>query len=399
MKCDVSRLFCGSVARMQPDRLLGSVRAKASDFGWALSYPVLLGIAALQEPGPRPLGPLISKTADSFSRIGSIRELSGERVLVLDSKELAIQLVDWRSGKTASVGRLGAGPGEYRAPLKLLPLPGDGTALIDMAAFGQVLVIGPGGERRASIAMPRVPNMRYPDWTDQSGRLYAIASREGKTAGDSANVIRWGLGDRVDTVAALSLSIGVALRSSGPGPAPPFSVHDEWSVAADGRVAVVSPRPYRVTYYETGAERKAGPVHPVEPVAVTEGHKREWLEEAQRPTVALVSVRGGPLTTTWLKPPFHLSPDWPRYLPPFLPGSIWFAPDGMLWVQRTTSFGALPVVDVLDRNGAMVDHIQIPRRSRLLGFGASSVYLARLGDEDLERLERYSFPTLNRRDR
>jgi hypothetical protein len=135
-----------------------------------------------------------------------------------------------------------------------------------------------------------------------------------------------------------------------------------------------------------------GPSLRVDPLPVSEAHKRAWREEAQRPVPALVSTGSGTTETRFLKRPLREPEQWPKLLPPFLPDAVWFASDGRLWVRRTTAAGAPPSFDLIDRAGAVVTRLQLPPRTRVVGFGRNTVYLARIDDDDLEYLERYRLP-------
>jgi hypothetical protein len=43
--------------------------------------------------------------------------------------------------------------------------------------------------------------------------------------------------------------------------------------------------------------------------------------------------------------------------------------------------------DVFDRRGQLVDRVQLPDSTRLVGFGATSIFLARVTDDGLEYLQ------------
>jgi hypothetical protein len=62
----------------------------------------------------------------------------------------------------------------------------------------------------------------------------------------------------------------------------------------------------------------------------------------------------------------------------------------MVWVLRTRAHDdSIPVFDVFDGAGRVVDRVALPKRTRLVGFGAANaVYLARTDDDDLIWLQR-----------
>jgi hypothetical protein len=96
--------------------------------------------------------------------------------------------------------------------------------------------------------------------------------------------------------------------------------------------------------------------------------------------------------------PFEEPEEWPAQLPPFLTtGGFGFAPDGRLWVERTTpNADAQRQYDVLDEQGQLVQRVHAPPGRRLAGFGRRSIYLIRRDDLDLEYVERYSFSFIRR---
>ena len=80
---------------------------------------------------------------------------------------------------------------------------------------------------------------------------------------------------------------------------------------------------------------------------------------------------------------------WPAVKPPFLSGAVQIAPDGRVWVLRTRAHDdSIPTFDVFDAVGRVVERVALPKRTRLMGFGAGVVYLARTDDDDLVWLQR-----------
>ncbi|HEX6314079.1 MAG TPA: hypothetical protein VFZ73_04440, partial [Gemmatimonadaceae bacterium] len=84
---------------------------------------------------------------------------------------------------------------------------------------------------------------------------------------------------------------------------------------------------------------------------------------------------------------------WAEFKPPFATGGVVAAPDQTVWVQRSVTAAATDVVwDVVDRSGRVVRQVLLPKQSRLLGFGASSVYVARIDADDLMYVRRHAMP-------
>ncbi|MBX3147746.1 MAG: hypothetical protein KF785_13350 [Gemmatimonadales bacterium] len=80
---------------------------------------------------------------------------------------------------------------------------------------------------------------------------------------------------------------------------------------------------------------------------------------------------------------------WPAYLPPFVRDAVQFDHAGRLWVHRTSQPGTPETFDVFDGQGALVERVLAPPRTRIVGFGRLHVYLARLDPDHQEFLERY----------
>jgi hypothetical protein len=104
--------------------------------------------------------------------------------------------------------------------------------------------------------------------------------------------------------------------------------------------------------------------------------------------------RGAPPTFQVVRPPPTSEQSWqyPEYLPPFLYDAVWFSPDGVLWVRRTTAPKAPPTFDNIDDTGRLVERIALPPRTKLVGFGAGTVYVVRIDDNDLQYLQRFASP-------
>lgn len=171
-----------------------------------------------------------------------------------------------------------------------------------------------------------------------------------------------------------------------------FASSEQWAVAPDGRVAVVSSDPFRVTYFEQGSPIN-GPLLPFERIAVTARDREAWIAQRQRPQeVVIQRGRDGPRSRVMALPPMPNAPvDFPDYLPPFSGEALHFAPDGRLWIQRTLPVDSLPRYDVIDQRGHLVQRVTLPRRSRVIGFGTSSIYVVRTDENDLQHLQRYEF--------
>jgi hypothetical protein len=61
--------------------------------------------------------------------------------------------------------------------------------------------------------------------------------------------------------------------------------------------------------------------------------------------------------------------DVPDYWPAFDRGGVHPDAQGNLWIQTTAMVAGRPVYDVVNRQGALVDRVQLPSFRAIAGFG------------------------------
>lgn len=357
--------------------------------------------------------------AEPFSRIGGIREQSDGRVVVLDRQEIKLVRIDFKTGRSTTLGRSGQGPGEYTLPISLVALPGDTTVATDMSG-GRLLVITRDSVSGTPLRSKGFDNnkplvTRSQVESDAEGRLYEQADRYRAENGrlmqtQFAGIRRLNRSTGAqDTIGMLSrmmqspLVHPVATKMAAPkngAPAgalamrtqPTFPSVDQWAVAPDGRIAMVTVFPYRVAYYAPNGDSTKGPPIAYTPVRMSAALKAQWKETKLRPVPTLNYGGDGKVTAGKSIPRYEEPAEWPEELPPFLMDAVRFAPDGNLWVERTTAARAPQTFDVIDRSGRVASHVVLPAKSRLVGFGKASVYIVRIDEDDLEHLERHMLP-------
>jgi hypothetical protein len=375
-------------------------------------------VAVLFLPAPilaqssRLLGTPTAEANHEFSRIAGVRELPDGRVLVSDSRDNELQLVDFAARTARQVGRQGAGPSEYARVGGLLALSGGRSLLLD-PGNERMLELGPAG----AITRTLTPSNRSKAggsllgvnlaWdargVDRNDLVYFDQGPPPLKPGESRSVpiVRWNpRSGALETVASYMLSEAmlsqslerqdrnVVLRPRA------WVARPRWVVASDGAIALVEPSPYRVTWI-ANARRSAGPPVAYTPLAVTAADREAFLEE-------LRGVPTGPSGRAYPRPagapaPLHKvggEPLFPETRPPFEGrDAVWMAPDGTVWVSRSRSAtDTLPRFDVFDRSGTRVQEVVVSGARRLVGFGVGTVYLARRDSDDLEHLERYKLP-------
>jgi hypothetical protein len=403
--------------------------------GSVLPGALLLAVSAFPQLGAqtvasRQLGKAEAEFADPFTAISAVRELKDGRVLVVDSRDKVVQLVDLKTGSATKVGREGQGPGEYSLPISIVALPGDSSGIYD-PLNQRYLLIGPDGkpagffssrpeddESRDAAARPgggggagRMMggiNLSPPRGSDRAGNIYVAGppmkfGPDGPVPLDSAPLQRFDRGKKsIQTIGYLKVPKGNTQVSGSAGRmnvrmggANPFAARDDWAVAADGRIAVIHADDYHVEWIAPNGQKTTGPATPYNKTKLTNAHKKWWQETQRRRGGGLMIMNNNGKMSASTAPPPSGPPeerdDWPEYLPPFLGnGSVQVAPNGQLWVLQTAASDDIqPTYDIFDASGKLAARVQLEKRSRVVGFGTNTIYVVRSDEDDLQYLQRY----------
>ena len=360
--------------------------------------------------------------AEPFTQVSGVRELPGGRVLVSDLRDKIVQLVDFATGAARPVGREGQGPEEYLMPAGLYPMP-DGGALLQDFGNRRFLTIGPDGKIGKAISPPQPPAptggaarggglligaLIDARASDGRGNLYfqgmALPGGPNTDPVDSIPIMRWDRAQSVDTVAWLPVTDAMRPQVARSGNAMSVRIGGnrawaqqvQWGVAADGRIALVEPEPYRVTWIQ-GRRRTSGPAVATSPIKVTEADKKEYRDQMAR-TRPIMMTFGGPGGRTATPPPpiaaSQDDPEWPEIKPVFSGRqAVLVSPEGEVWVERLRKAGdPTPLYDVFDGAGRLARQVSLRPQSRVVGFGPGTVYVARSDEDDLQYLGRYRRP-------
>jgi hypothetical protein len=282
-------------------------------------------------------------------------------------------------------------------------------------ANGRIFVINPDGKPGASIRLDENGLLYSTDvlGVDATGRMLLAAERRAARPSDPsvgiADVMRYDQRTgRLDTVATLTKPKGerTAARMLPGGMMQmatnlPLAAQDLAGIAPDGRIVVVRAAPYRIEWIALDGRRTLGPIAAAPEIRITEDEKETFLRSQVRPGAILVRGPSGPpqqpkgrsatpkLSSADLKAMMNPDMTWPRVKPPFLAGAVHIARDGRVWVLRTRAHDdSIPVFDVFDGAGRVIERVALPKRTRLVGFGSGIVYLARTDDDDLVWLQR-----------
>ena len=307
-------------------------------FRLAVAAALVVPVVAIAQK-PFALTKADAEYEEPFTSISGLRELKDGRVLVADARDKTLQLIDMKTGSSTKVGREGQGPGEYALPYRIVPLPGDTSALYDIGNARYLTILPDGktgrefrlesnaagraeggagesgrgaagrgaagrgdadGGRRVVVGGGRggmTMQLSPPRASDVRGNIYfeggAISiGPNGPVSADSAPVMRFDRGtSRTDTVAWVRLAkANTQVSGSGGnvrvmmGGANPLTPRDDWAVLPDGRVAVFRSPEYRMDLYGPNLSMKAGSPAQYEKIRVDNAVKKE-TEEARKRTM------------------------------------------------------------------------------------------------------------------
>jgi hypothetical protein len=367
-----------------------------------------------------------------------VNDQVGRRVLLMDSTLKLLGVVADSTSSTASA--YGPRPGG------LIAYRGDSTLFVDPASLS-MLVIDPAGKIARVMAAPRPSDVQLltggaggtPGF-DAKGRLvYRSFSRPmfgpgGPGAGapalpDSEAIVRFDLASRkLDTAAFFKVyrpKMNVERDSTGGIRATsyinPLPLVDEWAVMADGSVAIVRGRDYRVEFISPDGTATKGDKLPYDWQRLSDDDKAAFIDSTKAAMTRARAaggaagaiggntgfgvgpgggqqmvirmdvdrggpppgaggpgpqiVMGGPPPGGQLLPLNFVSPsELPDYKPVFGPNSVRADADGRLWVRTIPTTATAGVVyEVIDRAGKLADRVLVPNGSVIVGFGAGGV--------------------------
>jgi hypothetical protein len=169
-------------------------------------------------------------------------------------------------------------------------------------------------------------------------------------------------------------------------------------VHSGGRVAVARAAEYRVEWFAgPGKLLAAGEVQRVELIRIDAAERDSFRAARASAPVGGARVGGAPPgDANVVRDSRNLYPD--AVFPPYKPavdgsGAAIMSPGGELWVRRSRRAGDnIMRYDVFDQRGVVQARVTLPRGRTLLAFGATSVYMIRTDENDLQWIERYALP-------
>ncbi len=375
-------------------------RYRAIALGTAYLVGGALAVGAQAIPDVRPIGPVIARTIDSIGAIEAIRVLTDgrvvladpglHRVLIYDSTLTHATLVTdslgpvpfYAGGSTGTRAQIFAkrlstcGDCMSSSPAAtLLPYLADTTLFYDQERG--FIVIDPQGRIARITPAPRGVDattlLQYKGKTDARGRVIfqTEPARTGLSVGplsvDTAPLLRESLtAGRVDTVAFIKVQPQIrvppasfpAAADLGALAAAPFIVEDDWTLLPDATLAIVrAPAFFIDLIAETGA-RTSTPELPATRHRLTDSDRTALADTMRRDRRSSYPI---------------VPEDFPDYRPIFLTGgSTRTDAAGNLWIklyQAPQDDAARPTYMVVDRSGRVLDRVQLPANTTLMGFG------------------------------
>ena len=265
------------------------------------------------------------------------------------------------------------------------------------------------------------------------------------TIPDSAAIVRFDLASRkLDTVTYFKTpKVVMNMTRSAEGQVRmtsitnPLPQGDDWALLPDGTIALVRTRDYHVDFLTPGGTVTSSPKIPFSWERLTDSAKVAFIDSARvaiekqraarvadmagggggvvgpgmritvtadgaggppagpRPSggentnTTVTAGAGGAARDGQLPPLQMVAPsELPDYKPAFAPGSTRVDADGNLWIRTTQNVDGRPVYDVVNRQGALVDRVQLPANRVMMGFGPAGVVYLAVRDNGGVRLER-----------
>ncbi|HUR00199.1 MAG TPA: hypothetical protein VM166_12140 [Gemmatimonadaceae bacterium] len=374
-----------------------------------------------------------SATANAYgARPGGLIPFRGDSTLFVDPASLSMLVIDpnGKMGRVMSVPRANDAGFLIGGPFGF---PGfDQQGRLIYRAPPRINFTGGGGPGR----MPQIP--QPPD----SAAIVRV-----DLATRSVDTLTWFKTPKIQMQMTHTPDGGVRINAS----MNPFPQTDDWAVLPDGTIALVRTKDYHVDFLSPDGKLTSAPKIPFQWERLTDSAKVAVIDSARaalernranaaaggaagaalsgggfavqiggpesraertragapaapapsptaQPGTATITT-GGNTTVTAIGPggaglggpgfmPTMVSPtDLPDYRPAFGPGSIRTDAEGNLWIRTSQNVDARPVYNVVNREGALIDRVQLPKNRVLAGFGTGGVVYLAVRDGTTAHLE------------
>lgn len=387
-------------------------------------------LGAQQLPPVRLIDAPTAQSKHVLGAVSGVRALSDGRLLVNDVLHRQLLLFDSHLASATVVADSVDGANSYGPGAgALVAYVGDSSLFIDPRDLS-MFVIDPKGAIARVAAVPRsqdAPMLAAGVDFDNRGRLVyrggAVVKRlpameKGMLTPpefpDSAAIVRVDLATRkADTagffkIAKTKMSItqtdrGMMMTSE----INPLPTVDDWTVMADGSVAIVRGQDFHVDWISPDGAATSSPKLPFDWQRLSDDDKAAVIDSARtaiehaRATAkgdgiaaamgamaganVVINMRAGdggggrgaPGAGSGMPPlAFVNASDLPDYRPAITAGSAKADFENNLWIRTSaTRPGAIggPIYDIVNRAGQLVDRVQVPAGRQIVGFGKGNV--------------------------
>lgn len=344
--------------------------------------------------------------------IAAVRHLPGGKVLVNDPTKRQIILFDSTLKHTRIVADTSTNtPNTYGLTPStggMIPYVGDSTLFIDNQSLA-FLVIDPKGEITRIMAPTRASDLRYISSApfgmsgfDAKGRLIYKTERRPPNSAyapytgtpgsttmvmpDSAPLMRQDLDRRsVDTIGFLKIPLSKRMNvtiSNGMSSflvINPLPTADEWALLPDGTVAIVRGQDYHIDWLGADGKITSSPKMPFDWKRISPEEKQQIIDSVKKSEADRIAKIPPPPPGSFVfpRPIAVIEPsELPDFYPPVRQGQVRADNDGRIWILPSTSTAAANgglVYDVVNREGTVVERVQLPKGRTLVGFGPTDV--------------------------
>ncbi|MEP6780761.1 MAG: hypothetical protein ABJC26_12780 [Gemmatimonadaceae bacterium] len=333
-----------------------------------------------------------------------VNDATRRQLIVFDSTLTKYKIIaDTSSNSPNTYGLRGSTGG-------LIPYIGDSSLFVDYDSQA-FLVIDPQGEIVRVMAPTRASDLNYIAYGtsvtagfDPKGRLVYRTARylpQGiytptppelygkpvvKYLPDSAPLLRMDFDKRtVDTIGLIKIPVqklvNVSTRNGSVGyyAVNPLPQSDEWTLLPDGTIAIVRGQDYHIDWLDLDGKLTSSPKMPFDWKRLLIEEKTAIIDsvkniEADR--VAKLPPSAAPTTNMPFEvPKMIFTTVEPKDLPDFYPavrtGQVRADLEGKVWILPSTSMSAKDglLYDVVNRQGEIVERVQLPKGRTLVGFG------------------------------
>ncbi len=341
---------------------------------------------------------VMSDSIRPYSRVTAVRELPSGSVIVSDAGQSRVELLSPSLQRMVPVTSRGEGPTEFRSADFLLAAPGNATQVVDFEGVA-LLEIDPSG-----AAVRKFPVRKLTSGTrtlspeigarDNAGRYYFTGIRPNATPGaarDSAPLLRWTpTADAIDTLTWIRIPVAGLRRSAADSSAmlnarpDPFEWRDMWTVAPNGRLAVVRGDDYHIDLYEDARRVVSGP-------RVQAPRELVSAADAARLHADSISITTPTGTRTVSNATGALLSTHKAYVVTDAPPRV--DRDGRIWVERSRASGTdLVTYDVFDATANPVLTVALRNNARTVGFGEGTVYVTHPNESGRYKISRGQLP-------